>query len=389
MDNNKLYFSDEGILSSDGNITADDAARIGKAVSFFSDSIVLGIKASSKSEALALAFSAAALEKGSDIFFAGDVSLPELFFISKQAADNCVIVYISSVFYPSFRFFRRGGGEFSRSDEKLFTEKLYQNEIKSDHIGKFTDISSVRCFYISRLKKLVQGDYRNFPYSVVINSPSAHIRTLCGEVIPELNGGEPLSFHIGEDGVKVTAFTESTGYIQCGKLLLLALKHRLEAFEGSVFDIPINFLGAAEKIADEYGVKLNRSEEAELDFYNDKIILIAEILKIIQKTGQKLDRLCEALPEYAELDRYIPIEKESCSERIKMLCNKYKNGKNYTLDKDFSGGITINDGLGKISVTPIRSGKGIMLHAESRAMEAAAELCNYYEDILRGKASFR
>lgn len=389
MDNSRLYFSDEGILSSGGNITADDAARLGRAASFFSGSIVVGIKASPKSEALALAFCAAALESGADIFFAGDISLPELFFMSKQAAAYCSVVYISSVFYPSFRFFRRGGGELSHGEEKLLEEKIYQNETKIGRIGKFSDISSLRCLYISHLKNIARFGDRKFPYSVVINSPSARIRELCGEVIPRFEGAETLAFHLNEDGVKVTAFTDSTGYIQCGKLLMLALKHRLEAFDGKTFDIPMRFPGFAEKIAAEYSIKLERSQTAELDFYNDKIILIVEILKIIQKTGQKLDVLCGALPEYAELDRYVPIEKESCEDRIKSLCGEYKNGKNYALDKDFSGGVTISDGLGKISVTPIRSGKGIMLHAESGKMEAAAELCNFYENILRGKGSFR
>lgn len=392
MDNSRLYFSDEGILSSGGNITADDAARLGRAASFLSGGIVVGIKASPCSEMLAMSFCAAALESGADIFFAGDISLPELFFMSKQAVGNCIVVYISSVFYPSFRFFRRGGGELSLGEEKLLEENLFQNDAKRERVGKFSDISSLRCLYVSHLKNLAKFGDGDFPYSVVINSPSERIRTLCSEVLPRFEGSETLAFHLNEDGVKVTAFTESTGYIQCGKLLMLALKYRLEELknsDGKIFKIPTKFPSFAENIAAGYGVKIERSDTAELDFYNDKIILIVEILNIIQKTEQKLGVLCAALPEYAELDRYVPIEKESCEDRIKSLCSEYKNGKNYDLDKDFSGGVTISDGLGKISVTPIRSGKGIMLHAESKKMEAAAELCNFYENILRGKGSFR
>ena len=392
MDNSRLYFSDEGILSSGGKITTDDAARLGRAASFLSGGIVVGIKASPYSEMLAMSFCAAALESGADIFFSGDISLPELFFMSKQAVGDCTVVYISSVFYPSFRFFRRGGGELSPAAEKLLEEKLFKNEEKSGRVGKFSDISSLRCLYSSHMKGLANFDNGKFPYSVVINSPSERIRTLCSEVLPRFEGGETLAFHLNEDGVKVTAFTESTGYIQCGKLLMLALKYRFEDLKNSdvkIFRIPTKFPSFAEKIAAGYGVKIERSDTAELDFYNDKIILIVEILKIIQKTGQRLDILCSYLPEYAELDRYVPIEKESCEERIKSLCSEYKNGKNYDRDKDFGSGVTISDGLGKISVTPIRSGKGIMLHAESGKMEAAAELCNFYENILRDKGSFR
>ena len=392
MDNSRLYFSDEGILSSGGNITAEDAARLGRAASFLSGGIVVGIKASPYSEMLAMSFCAAALESGADIFFSGDISLPELFFVSKQAVGDCTVVYISSVFYPSFRFFRRGGGELSPVEEKLLEDKLFKNDVKRERIGKFSDISSLRCLYVSHMKGLANYCVGGFPYSVVINSPSERIRTLCSEVLPRFEGCETLAFHLNEDGVKVTAFTESTGYIQCGKLLMLALKYLFENLKNSdvkIFRIPTKFPSFAEKIAAEYGVKTERSETAELDFYNDKIILIVEILKIIQKTGQKLSDLCSSLPEYAELDRYVPIEKESCEDRIKLLCSEYKNGKNYDRDKDFSDGVTISDGLGKIYVTPIRSGKGIMLHAESKNMEAAAELCNFYENMLCAKGSFR
>lgn len=392
MDNSRLYFSDEGILSSDGKITAEDAARLGMAASFLSGGIVVGIKASPYTEMLAMSFCAAALESGADIFFAGDISLPELFFVSKQVVGDCAVVYISSVFYPSFRFFHRGGGELSPAEEKLLEEKLFKNEDKSGRVGKFSDISSLRCLYASHIKGLANYCVGGFPYSVVINSPSERIRTLCSEVLPRFEGGETLAFHLNEDGVKVTAFTESTGYIQCGKLLMLALKYRfadLKKSDVKIFRIPTKFPSFAEKIAAEYGVKIERSDTAELDFYNDKIILIVEILKIIQKTGQKLNILCSSLPEYAELDRYVPIEKESCEKSIKSLCSEYKNGKNYEQDKDFSSGVTISDGLGKISVTPIRSGKGIMLHAESKNMEAAAELCNFYENMLCDKGSFR
>ena len=93
MDNSRLYFSDEGILSSGGKITANDAARLGRAASFLSGGIVVGIKTSPYSEMLAMSFCAAALESGADIFFSGDISLPELFFMSKQAVGRGLEVW--------------------------------------------------------------------------------------------------------------------------------------------------------------------------------------------------------------------------------------------------------------------------------------------------------
>lgn len=389
----RLYFSDEGILSSGRSMTVSDAALLGKSSARLFKSFIVGIKSASVSngagQALAMAFSAAAIEMGADVFFADEVTLPELFFLSDFTQEDTALVYIGAVFEPSIRFFRRGGRELSLEDEEKILSEIDEEKDYKKNYGSFENISSVRALYLLHLKKIKDMGFEEFPYSVTVNSPSARIRKLCDEVFPHISGNEGLAFHLNEDGVKVTAFTESTGYIQCEKLLLLALKYRLDSFNGKVFDIPTKFPSAAERIASGYGIKLNRIDDARLDFYDDKIILIVEILKIIQKTGYKLDKLCGKLPEYAELERYIPIEREKCEDRIRIICNKYNNGKNYVKDRNVSGGIAINDALGKIFVTPIRSGKGIMLHAESRTMETAAELCDFYENIIRDKGGFR
>lgn len=385
-----LYISDDGIMSSKGLISAEEALKLGCSAARLSKRIIIGLKESSASKALSLAFSSGALENGADVFFTGDVSLPEFFFCSDILGDanSCLIVYISSVFSSSIRFFRKGGTALTAEEENSLLNDNYVSTNSS--IGTIKDISSLCCIYSANLRSAIsQINFENFPYSVIINSPSARIRKLCAEIFPDIKGDRTLSFHLNEDGIKVTAFTDSTGYIPCEKLLSLAFKFYLsEKYEEKTVFIPNDFPGSAERIAEDLKIKVVRSDTAVLPFYYDKFILIVEILKIIQKTGQNLDSLCAGLPEYAELNRYIPIDKESCIELIKKLCNEYKNGKNYNMEKNYSAGITINDDLGKISVTPIRSGKGIMLHAESKAMETAAELCNFYEDILRKNNDF-
>lgn len=114
-----------------------------------------------------------------------------------------------------------------------------------------------------------------------------------------------------------------------------------------------------------------------MDFYSDKILLIVEILKIIQNRRCRLTDLLKEIPDYAELERYLPINSEKA---LNYLCNEYNLNKNY--NRDNSKGITLANELGKISVKPVRSGKGIVLFAESYAMEAASELCNFYENKL-------
>ena len=47
---------------------------------------------------------------------------------------------------------------------------------------------------------------------------------------------------------------------------------------------------------------------------------------------------------------------------------------------------TTNGDGGRVTVRPVRTGKGIMLNVESYALEAASELCDFYSEVIKRNA---
>ena len=51
-----------------------------------------------------------------------------------------------------------------------------------------------------------------------------------------------------------------------------------------------------------------------------------------------------------------------------------------------TGGVLTDGDGGRVTVRPVRTGKGIMLNVESYALEAASELCDFYSEVIKRNA---
>ncbi len=363
----KLILTDNGITSSKGIMTAEQALMIGKLSEFKKmniENIVIGVRSEGLSSVLSSAFSAGASENGINVFYIGEACLPELLYCSDIIDENCLAVYIRSVFEPYFTFY------INRKPVEIDIIRA-DNEI-SEKQGVNIDFSKLKMLYSMNLKKKCAG-IENM--NVKINSPSERIRNICSDIFRDYSKETEITFHIDEKAEKVTAFTDTDGYISCEKLLAVVLNEGIKNNEESDIMIPVDFPGIAEKIAYKNGKNIIRSNKCRMDFFTDKILLIVEILKIIQKYQCDIKELLRQIPDYAELERYLPIDSEKA---LNYLYKEYDLNNN----QDSIKGITLANELGKISVKPVRSGKGIILFAESYAMEAASELCNFYENKL-------
>ena len=77
------------------------------------------------------------------------------------------------------------------------------------------------------------------------------------------------------------------------------------------------------------------------------------------------------LPKFAGVNRYIPVDKPSeLLERLSVS----------------TGGVLTDGDGGRVTVRPVRTGKGIMLNVESYALEAASELCDFYSEVIKRNA---
>lgn len=365
----ELIFTDNGIISSEGRLTVEQALKIGKMSELKErniENIVIGVRSEKNSSVLASAFSAGASENGINVFYIGEACLPELLYCSDILDKNCLAVYISSVFEPSFIFYKNG------VSLEIDIRKIFDDF--SDKKGLIEDFSKLKTLYFLNLRKLCAGLENT---KVRINSPSERIRKLCGSVFCNYSGEPDITFHIDEKAEKVTAFTDKDGYISSEKLLAIVLNEKMNLIEERDIIIPVEFSGIAEKIALRKRKNIVRKKHFKLDYFTDKILLIVEILKVIQKSKCNMTELLKEIPDFAELERYLPIESEMA---FNYLCKEYNLNKNYKMEN--RKGLIFTNELGKISIKPVSSGKGVVLLAESYAMETASELCNFYENKL-------
>ena len=101
---------------------------------------------------------------------------------------------------------------------------------------------------------------------------------------------------------------------------------------------------------------------------HDGIALAFNVLEALRRRKMTLKEAVSQLPKFAGVNRYIPVDKPSeLLERLSVS----------------TGGVLTG---GRVTVRPVRTGKGIMLNVESYALEAASELCDFYSEVIKRNA---
>ena len=106
-------------------------------------------------------------------------------------------------------------------------------------------------------------------------------------------------------------------------------------------------------------------------FMHDGIALAFNVLEVLRRRKMTLKEAVSQLPKFAGVNRYIPVDKPSeLLERLSVS----------------TGGVLTDGDGGRVTVRPVRTGKGIMLNVESYALEAASELCDFYSEVIKRNA---
>lgn len=380
--------NEEGITGeTNGVITPQSAAAAGSAAASLGNKILVGCSGTKAAKALALAFCSGVMAAGRNVWFLDEVTEPELCCCIRicGAGAGC---FIEAGISAKMRFFSSDGLPLSRREERYIENGINRGEYRRSgfmRFGSILECSEIRELYRSRLQKLFHHKLNGI--RAVIKSPNRRITDTCEEMLKEINddSGEPIIFHISGDGTKISAFTEETGYIFYEKLVLICCKDRFT--KGLDAALPADFPTAAESLAETYGRKVlryslcsdnsdkaARKAAAENSFVNDGIVLMSELLGIISAAGRSLKELCAELPEFAAVNRFIALNGRGRQiSLLRELCSEQQAS---------SDGIVINDKRGRVMIRPVKTGQGVMMHVESCSIEAASELCDFYQDAL-------
>ncbi|MCM1523479.1 MAG: hypothetical protein NC120_03380 [Ruminococcus sp.] len=387
-----FHFEDESKLTalSSENVTAADAADAGAACAGAAGgegSKLLVSHGGGGSQSLAYAFAAGAASAGAHCFFAGNCSAAGAAYSGKTLGCD-MTCHIHTEITASFGLYSRDGLTLFRAEEEAVERQLlWENRLPYSHYGKIMSFDGADGIYAAKLSSLLDRRVKGF-YADVYSSSSA-VLSLCENVLESINdrSGERIAFRISGDGRRISAYSEASGYIFKDKLTLICCKYLFEnGSDAAVCGKPPAVL---ERMAKKYGRRIVSCRSAvcvnsgspsrqcrqarrlasEQMFTSDAAALMLMTMNIMDKRGITLKEAAEELPEYADVSRYIPVN--TPSELLKRLCSVPSEG-------------TVSDTEnGRVTIRPVRTGKGVMLDVESYSLESAAELCDFYTDIIR------
>lgn len=385
-----LKITDDGICGETGSvITPQTAALAGSAIASLGEKIGVAFRNSSASECLALALCSGIAAAGKDAWLFGSASEPALYFCTEKSGLSACC-YVDSGVTTKIRIFSGSGLPLSRRSEKLVEQGMdgaYRTaSFKS--FGKIKDVSSMTEMYKNMLEQAAPEKLEKI--RAVLNTSGKTVSEVCEKILDKINckNGSPVVFHIGSSGRGVSAYTDETGYVFEDKLVLICCKRLFE--QGKDVSLPKDFTSAAEKLAEQYGRKVLRYSlcpsdnsdfsarrlAADTPFVRDGAMLMFQVLSVLESKKISLADAVAELPRIAVCTRFVPTDRQP----LKL----FGNGENLRVSGD---GITLSSDKGQVFIRSVKTEKGILMQAESFSVEAASELCDFYQDLISRKSN--
>lgn len=332
IDNDYDYFTarEGGIQSSllvDGdNPTPSDSARLGAMLAHYANGTDIAVfdDGDARSVSLKNAFMSGASYCGASVYDCGKCIYRQSV-SSTEFIGEAFVVFISARRSHSFSFFNTHREEFSRRDIcemcNVYDEFLPLGESTTAKNGKFWHE-----MYLNKLQDLLSVEC-DFSFSAECAEPLAKKEI---DIINRFgnNGGGRFKIHftVNNDGDRVFAHIDDKEFSH-EKLLSVCVLDSLK--HGESVDLPWNAPVYLSEISGEITRNSRvKSSKCCSDFKSpDAFFLIANILKILSKTGLTLGQLCSEIPDYYVAERIVEADAQPCSLRDKTDVDLiYSNG---------------------------------------------------------------
>lgn len=380
-----LKITDDGICGETGSvITPQTAALAGSALATLGGKIGVAFYDNAPSECLALALCTGIAAAGGEAWLFGAASEPALCFCTEKSGLSACC-YIDSGVTTKIRIFSGDGLPLSRREEKLVEQGMQGSYPTAafNRFGRVRDVSAMTEMYGNALEKAAPEKLAES--RAVLSTSGKTVSEVCEKILTRINDkdGAPIVFHINSNGRGVSAYTDETGYVFEDKLVLICCKNLFE--QGRDIALPQDFPAAAERLAEKYGRKVHRyslcpSDRSdfsarrlalEAPFVRDGAMLMLETLSVLESRGIRLAEAVREIPESAVCTRFVPISKHP-AKLFGSTANKRVSG----------DGITLENEKGQVHIRPVKTEKGVLMQAESFSIEAASELCDFYQDMI-------
>ncbi|NMB30954.1 MAG: hypothetical protein GX988_05900, partial [Clostridiales bacterium] len=386
-----LICDEDGICGeTNAVITPEIMTRLGSSAVSLSENKVVGIShnGGNCSNALHLAFISGVMAAGGTVWDYGECIESEFEF-SMRKSKVPIAAYINSGISTNVRLLDRGAMPLTRKQERMLEGCLNRAEYsKAAHneFGSKEDMSSIPKLYITELGELAGERIKGLKATVKSINPKTNELLL--PILTRINDldGEQIALNLSSNGKRLSAYTNRTGLISHDKLVLIAceyfFKRRIDVA------LPYDFPSAADEVADSYGVNLYRYYSCSCDssdekarniarenaFVTDGLILSLILLRYLSNEGITLEEAVNNIPEFHKTNRFITFESSPLT-----LIKSFGD-----IGGTINEGVTLQDENGRVIIRPLKTGRGLLLYAEAVNSEVASELCDVYEEKIKG-----
>ncbi|MBP0965268.1 MAG: hypothetical protein J5999_08250 [Oscillospiraceae bacterium] len=349
--------------------------------------IAVGYRQNDASKALAFAVMSGISAAGGEVSDIGGATAEETAFAVRKAelSAGC---YVDAGVTARVSLISSDGLPLKRHEERIVEAGLNRGDYPKNGFPRFggiQDMSSISELYKLHISALCKAPLNGV--RVRISSSDDRICKLGAELLAPVNSpsGREIVFSISSDGRKASAYSEESGYVFWERLVMIAA---IKAFsEGRTVSLPCEFPAAADKLAEKYRGTVLRygccptdnsddlARAAAFGFpeVRDGLALALSVSDYLSREGISLNRAAELLPKYASAARFIPIDRSSRALR---------GLSDVRSPQSSDEGIMLDESGSRVFIRPVKTGRGLMMYVESMSIEAASEICDFYEEKL-------
>ena len=383
-------FFEEGGISENVELTPQMCASLGAAIGSIPafKKAGVGCDGTGYAKAMLLALEAGILSAGGHVWNFGDCFESQLSYCTAFCGLS-VGVFLQGGARPQIRICGEGGLALRRAPERELETRMRKGEYSrcaAESVREAADMRSIRLMYARELAKQAPFGLRGTEASV--QCANDKISLLMEDTLLKLGclRTQSLLFRISPDGTSVDAVADGQT-IDHDKLLAICCVHAFRS--GSDVALPYDAPMALDTLASQYSRKVYRylsvpadeSDElarqlsAKQIFLRDGLYMTVRILSILRERGRTLPQLCAEIPTF-----YITRKTFAVSFSPAKLHELFGQGEQ--TDEPVREGVTLHKDGGRLLVTPTQDGRALRVLAESRSMEAAAEMCSGFERVL-------
>lgn len=386
-----IIIDDDGISGeTNRTITPELMTKLGAAAGSLKPSCTIGIASNrtKSGRAFRQALSAGITAAGANVLDFGETIGSEYdFCLSKSDADFGI--YVDSNILTNILLTEKRGIPMMRHLERNLEHAMNRGEYKQagwNSFGLALDMSDLRQLYQNSLLQEAGADLRGV--SVQVKSADPRVSELLRDTLKKLGcntRSTRLSLMISPDGRSLSVYTPESGYLFPEKVLcMVCLAEFLDGKDVAVpFDAPL----VLEEFGKQYGRRVLRYDPSPCDqtdmetrqmlarrmTLRDGMVLAIRLLSFLKNRGMTVSEASRLLPEFQTASRLVGVQ-TSPGAVLRQLDVEHSDRKD---------GTAIVEERGRVLLRPMKSGRGILLLAESNKSETAAELCDFYEQKIR------